>query len=1760
MLAIPGYQPPSKIHESTNSRVYRSRREKDGLPVILKVLKKDYPTPEEISRYKLEYEITHSLTLERVIKAYELHQYENTFAICLEDFGGESLTKLISSQAFNLSEILQLAIDIADALGHIHTTNIVHKDINPSNIVFNPLTKQVKIIDFGISSILPQEKIRLQHLQVLEGTLTYMSPEQTGRMNRSLDYRTDFYSFGATLYHLLINQPPFQAQDPLELLHCHLAMAPVPPHIVNPAIPSIVSEIVMKLLEKNAENRYQNAVGIKADLKDCLIQLENHQSIHPFVLAQQDYVNKFQIPEKLYGREKDVKVLLAAFERVAKNTSPHTPELLFVAGYSGIGKSSLVQEIYQPITQYRGYFVAGKFDQYQRNIPYFAIAQALQDLVKQLLTESEASLAQWRAALQTALGSNGQVMTELIPALTLIVGEQPEVESLPPTEAQNRFNLVFQNLMQVFAQPAHPLVIFLDDLQWADGASLKLIQRLATRSELQSLLLIGAYRDNEVHATHPLILLLEELRSVGVGMQQISLAPLALADINQLVADTLRCDLTQALPLAQLVQLKTGGNPFFMNEFLKSLYAEELVKFNATRGQWQWSIEQVSARDITDNVVELMASKLQRLNPRTCQVLQVAACIGNQFDLELLTFAIAADSPQETARILRSAIVEGLILPLSNAHKSVELNVPLADHTITIKYRFAHDRIQQAAYSLIPETERQIVHRQVGQRLRQHTPVAQQEQWIFDITNQLNLGQDLLQQQSERNELAQLNQIAGAKAKATAAYSSASQYCQTGLNLLAADCWHTHYNLTLNLYLTAAEAEYLNINFEQATELATMALTHAATLGDRARVCELQMQICMAQQEMVKAVDIGLQILAQLGIAIEPNNSQNSLLLQMPPLAELTTMAVMTDPDKLAAMRILRFLCTPVFMAKPEMFPQIILSMVNLCLEYGNSKTSPFAYGFYGLLLAGTGNIEAGYHAGHIALNLLESFQARELTAKVYNLFNSNIRTWKEHARNSIGPLQEAIRVGLEVGDIEWSGYCAANLCSYLFFAEENLELAIQRQAVYVSLCSKLQQNIPTYFTRIWHQLALNLHGLAVEPCLLVGESFDETVVLPRLIEAKSGTVLYIFYVAKTILLYHFGQYSQALQQVQLAQAQAGAAFGFMQVAVLNFYHSLTVLAPLVNVAPLEQLTVMAQVEENQRQMQIWATHAPMNYLHKWYLVEAERYRVLGQVMEAMEAYDRAIALAKEQEYPQDAALANELAARFYRERGKTTIARAYLQEAHYGYIKWGATAKVQALQREYPEWFELQTGKSTMGMGLATVGSSSSNLEAIDLATVIKASQAISNEMVLDDLLATLMRILIENAGAQTGYLLLPTQNEWRLEAIGAIGDQPVAVMQSIPLHLIENSPDACLPTAIVHYVTRTRESVVLDHAAAIGLFTADPWIVKHQAKSILCVPLISQGELSGIVYLENNLSPGAFTPNRIEMIHLLSTQSAISINKARLLKQQAELNESLRSEIAERQQAEKERDRLNAELEQRVIQRTAQLTAANKELEAFSYSVSHDLRAPVRAIDGFLRILQEDYSDQLDTEGNRYIKIVRDNAKRMGELIDDLLALSRLNRQEMHRQPIYPNDLIQRLLNDMELEMRDREIQFELADLPICSADLSLLKQVWVNLLSNAIKYTRNQVPARITIDANEIEGEVVYFIQDNGAGFDMRYANNLFGVFQRLHRDEEFEGTGIGLAIVQRIIHRHGGRIWAEAAVNQGATFYFTFPDHPPTDSNS
>ncbi|MEG5000724.1 AAA family ATPase [Microcoleus sp. B4-D4] len=1505
MISLPDITILNQIYESANSLVYRGIINQNRQPVILKLLKEDYPTPAELYRYQQEYEITRNLNLDETSKAYELRKHQNTQLILLEDFGGESLKIILKRRTFSVSEFLHIAIQTTKALGKIHQKKVIHQDINSSNIVLNTQTEQLKIIDFGLSTILSQENPSLKNPHLIEGTLAYISPEQTGRMNRLLDYRTDFYSLGVTFYELLTNQLPFESVDALELVHCHIAKQPTSPHKINPKVPLNLSEIVIKLMAKMAENRYQSAWGIEADLATCLEQYLTNK-IKAFPLGYRDISPQLQLPQKLYGRESQIESLLAAFMRVtspekqqvaasnptttqSQNCPVHgQTELMLISGYSGIGKSALVRELYKIITQKRGYFIAGKFDQFQRDIPYQALVAAFQELVRQLLTESQPELQQWQDKIRQALGSNGQIIIDIIPEVELIVGKQHPVPELPPAEAQNRFNLVFKKFLQVFCQKEHPLVLFLDDLQWTDSATLQLLQLIITDFTTQHLLVIGAYRDNEVSPTHPLMLNLSELKKQGTKINYISLGHLNLNQVNEFIADTLKTDRISTQKLAELAWQKTQGNPFFIKEFFKSLYQEKLLNFDTNAWAWNWDLEQIITRNITDNVVEFIADKIQTLSQSAQKILQLAACLGNRFDLLTLSI-INESSPKAAANELWNAMQSGLILPVGDDYKF--LKTDLETKQLKITYKFAHDRIQQAAYSLIPPGEKQVIHWQVGQLLLQNTPPQNLKQNIFDIVNQLNLGIEAVDVQLEKDKLAQLNLIAGQKAKASAAWKPTWNYLQFGINCLSADSWLRKYDLTLALYVETVEAAILSNHVEEMEKLADIVLQQATSLLDKVKVYEVKIQAYTARNKPLAAINTALSVLKLLGIRFPKQPTKLNLFTELvktklslagKQIQALIDLPVMTDPDKLAAMRILSTVVSAAHLAAPELLPLMVFKQVRLSIKYGNTSVSSCAYATYGLILSGenVGDIETGYQFGQLALLLLDKFNTKELKARTIFIVNYFVKHWKEHLRETLNPLQNAYSIALETGDLEYAAYAVCVYSYHSYVLGKELPKVESDMAMYSNTLSQLKQETSFYYNQLNRQVVLNLMGQAEDKCRLVGESYDEVKMLPLHQEANAKNICRSLYFYKLFLCYLFQDYQQALENVTLAEKYSDSAVG--TIPLYHFYNSLVYLAIYSEASKSEQKLILQKVKANQKKIKKWAHFAPMTHLHKFYLVEAERYQVLGETTFAIDYYDRAIASAKEHEYINEEALANELAAKFYLAWRKEQIAEVYMSNAYYCYLRWGATAKLTDLELKYPQLLKrfITVRNSDKSRSSLSENSDSSAAELLDLAALMKASQAISSEIELDKLLKTLMRTLLECSGAQIGYLILESQGQLRVEASGEASSDRAIVL---PSTLIEN----CLPLSVINYVERTQEGLIETNVTREGRFTEDAYIKTQQPKSILCAPLLNQGQLIGIVYLENNLADGVFTSDRLELIKLLSTQAAIALTNARLYTQ---------------------------------------------------------------------------------------------------------------------------------------------------------------------------------------------------------------------------------------------------------------------------------
>ncbi|MEH2105471.1 trifunctional serine/threonine-protein kinase/ATP-binding protein/sensor histidine kinase [Nostoc sp.] len=1760
MLMLSGYQIIEQIYESSNSLIYRGYREADNQPVILKTLRDIYPSPERIACYQREYDIIHNLHFTGVVQVYALEIHQQRPVLVLEDFGGSSLAQLQLAGEIELEQFLRLGISIVESLRQIHAANIIHKDINPSNIVFNPNTRQIKIIDFGISTVLSRETQSFKNPNVLEGTITYISPEQTGRMNRAIDYRSDFYSLGVTFYKLLTGEVPFLGDDPLALIHCHIAKQPDQFKIQNSKfkngqpIVQVICEIVMKLMAKNAEDRYQSTSGIQADLEQCLHQLQSNGKIDVFALANQDVSDRFIIPQKLYGREPELATLLAAFDRING-----TNELMLVAGYSGVGKSALVNEVHKPITAKRGNFITGKYDQYQRNIPYYAISQAFNDLCNQLLTESESVLKQWQEKILVAVGNNGQVLIDVIPNLKLVIGEQPPVAQVGGQEAQNRFNLVFQNFIKAICQAEHPLVLFVDDLQWADSASLKLLKIILSDRNIQNLLIIGAYRDNEVDATHPLAMSLDEIKNDGGIVSEINLKNLTPKDVNTLIAETLSVSTILTQPLTNLVCEKTQGNAFFTAEFLKSLYTEKLLSFDYTEKKWHWDLEQIETKDITDNVVELMTTKIVNLAANTQKILQLAACIGNNFDLSTLV-VISQQSAKQVLDDLLPALKEGLIVVSNNQYylRLLRDDKKAAD----INCKFQHDRVQQAAYFLISEGQKQATHLTIGRLMLSNTSTTEQEEKIFEIVNQLNIGAELINTQSERNQLANFNLLAGRKAKASAAYEAALRYFSLGIQLLAADSWQRNYDFTLILFESAAEAAFVCGDFTQMNSWVEEVLQNAQALLDKMKVYDIKIQAFSIQKQLQAATTTGLEVLQALGINFPSTRSHLELGKALQKTADrlagrevehLINLPQMQEAHQLAAMQILAILMTSSFREADEILPFFILKMVDLSLEYGNTELSTVGYAMYGLILCGAlGEIPLGYQFGQLALTLLERYDAQHLKCYISLVFNVGICHWQEPVQKTIKPLREAYQIGRNQGDIQFSGFCAGNVNLYSWACGQNLVEIEQQIAGYHHFFRQVQNQTTLDDLAIYWQFTLNLLGATENPCRLNGTVYREEQMLSRHQQTNDRTALAHLYCSKLFLCYLFQDFPQAAANAQELEKCLNAVLGLLIVPLFNFYDSLTALALYSDALPSVQESLLEKVTTNQAIMQNWANYAPTNFLHKVYLVEAERHRVLGQKAEAIEMYDRAIAKATEHKYLNEQALSYELAARFYLQWGKEKIAQDYLFNAHYAYTRWGAKAKVEDLEKRYPQFFTQAQRNSQFTT--SKISSTSTTLStSLDFNSILKASHVLGREIKLDTLLTKLMTIVIENAGAEKGYLLLNQQTEWQIRVSGKIDSDPVKVTEAIS---IKTFSQPILSNAIIDYVARTKDSVVLNDAVNEGNFTRDAYIHQQQPKSILCFPLLNQGNLIGIVYLENNLITGAFTPERMEVLNLLSSQAAISIENATLYN-------TLEQKVAERTQ----------ELSQAVedLKSTQKQLVESEKMAALGglvAGVAHEINTPVGTSITVASTLADETRSFITAveQGqlkrsvlNNYLEIAKEstdlilrNLNRAGELVQSFKQVA-VDQTSLEQRTFVVKQYLEEIVTSLNPKIKRASHTLTVTGDETVRIDSypGALAQIITNLVMNSLTHAYQlHESGQLRIQVKQEGERIVIQYSDDGCGIPQENLNKIFEPFFTTARQKG--GSGLGLHITYNLVtQKLQGTIDVYSEVEKGTIFTVTLP---------
>ncbi|MFK5984170.1 MAG: AAA family ATPase [Pseudomonadota bacterium] len=1565
---ILGYHVIDTIYQSSRSIIYRAERESDNFPVAIKMLLDDYPDKQDIARFQHEFQIHKNLSdkIDGIVKVHAIEPFENKEAIIFDYVDGEDLTSLRKKFAktdteeqakISLDLFFNIAIQIAQTLGEIHQHFVIHKDIKPHNILWDTKTQTVKIIDFGIATELSREK-QSQNSSLLKGSLFYISPEQTGRMNRAIDYRTDFYSLGISLYELLSGRLPFDiGTDSMSWIHCHIAKQPLPLTGVEASALSAVSAIIFKLMAKNAEDRYKSAFGLKHDLQICQNLWKKTGAIKPFPLAQKDRSERFEIPQKLYGREQEINQLMESFSRSSEGGS----HIFLVGGYSGIGKSALINEIQHPIITKNGYFIKGKFDQYQRNIPYSAISQAFQGLIKQLLTQPTEQLQQWRNKLLAVLGPNGQVLIDIIPELEQVIGAQTEVAHLGTEENQNRFNQIFLQFLQLFTKKEHPLVLFIDDLQWVDSASLKLIQRFVLSDELDYFLLLGAFRDNEVDEDHPFIRMTKELKQEHINVPLLILKPLHQQHINQLISDTLDSELQITQPLAELVMKKTAGNPFFVNQFLSTIYKNELLTFDTDTTAWCWDIDSIKKLSSADNVVELMVTEMLKLPITTQNLLQLGACVGNQFDLKTLSI-ISEYSLIKTAKELWPAVRYGMLITEGEGHAllvSMDNNSDAGALFSQTQERFLHDRVQQAAYSLIEESQKQQLHLKIARLLLKQTPADELENHYFDIVEHFNYSINLIDDSDELFKLAQLNFRVGKKAKDATAYQPALDYFTAAAQAQAlalekslAESNNSVFNkqqklLSFDISKGQIECHFLLSDADAGIKKAQQCLKTYTLIEDKIAINNLLILYYGGAGEMDKAIDIAFDSLGYFNVNMPRNPNllqlvgelvRTKIKLGKRTSNDLMTMPLMQDKDSLAVMSLLKELVAPTYLqGLTNLLPYIILRMLYITLDHGNNPVSSFAYSGYALLWSKLDNFAESHRFGVLAMEYNKKVDNPPMEARCYFMVTSFSIYWKQALKDSLEPRKTGLQKLIETGEYFWASYI------YLFgfwqevVVSKSLDEIFNITQLNQRFAKKAEQVEPYHVHTLHQNLFKHLAGESLNNSSGMGAldsvEGEETEAVEYFTHNKTSTMGKFYHVVCRLMLHYYHEdFSQAVTIATHPDINNDVIRdGTFTRVIYSFFTCLSILATNEGISSKPKL-----YNKLKRKIKQWYQLCPGNMSAMWHLLKAEECRINTRFNQACMHFDSAINAAKKMQSLWLESLANEIYARYWIQKKNKKVAIVYMSEAYYLYYRWGAAGKLQSLQKHYANYIQHLSTSSTSDLSFtssvdtiietsSTTTSShvrtSTQESALDIETIAKASKILSGEIVMDKLLQKLMQFLIENAGAQKGVLVLTKADTLVIEAQISV-DQELLSEQEI---LLEDASNVSIP--LIRYVARSQETVVLGNACQYQnneteQFSNDSYIIDHKIKSILCIPLVDKTRLVGVLYLENNITTDAFISERIQVLKILSAEIAISIENARLYH---------------------DLEIYNLTLEEKVADRTSELNAMNDALLSKNNEIEH-------------------------------------------------------------------------------------------------------------------------------------------------------------------------------------------------------------------------
>ncbi|MGM0452952.1 MAG: AAA family ATPase [Thermodesulfobacteriota bacterium] len=1738
MILLPGYEILDPTENPDASDRFYARHIRTDQPAAFQFFPVDWQQRPDHDALLSFYAALASVDSPHVVPVHAVKKIEDGsrtgILIVSDPVEGRRLAEEYENRRADLENSLEIAVQLAAAVNDLHKAGVVHHGLTGDTVRLHAESGRVIVNGFAPPEILPGPLTDQQQENMPAAFLPYLSPEQTGRMNRSADFRTDFYSMGIVLYALFTGKPPFCEGGAKEIIHGHIAQKPVPPAQIRPEIPGPVSDIVMRLMEKPPESRYQSAYGIRADLARCLEQLKSAGHLDSaFSPGRHDAPETLILSDALYGRQDPLRTLCQEFERVCEGKAG----IVMISGYPGVGKTRLVESFKSYVMENEGYFITGRFEQLQQNIPYSAFIDAFGRMIGQILTESAGQVEAWRKRLLSALGANADIITTIIPELQYIIGTPAEVAELSPADAENRFTLTFDKFFRAFGTPAHPLVIFIDNMQWADSASLEQMATFFTKSPARHILFIGAYRQNETAANHPLPAAIEHIQHHGTPVVPIALENMGREDVGRLIAASLKKTETDVSGLSGLIYEKTGGNPFFVKQFIAELYAENLLRYRFETGCWQWDTEGIRGRAMARNVVAFMAEKIRTLPDSTQTTLQIAACIGNRFDLQRLC-AVSEKPLIDTVFDLWTAVDKGFIsvskpgyhllhnllirhMPPMSGDAGARIATPE-----NIRFDFQHDKLRQTLYTGIDEEEKQQRHVDIGRHLLAKTPPDQIPNRIFEIVNHFNAGTSKIPDPKEQTRIARLNQQAGQQAMAARAYTQALTYFETGESLLPEAAWQTHYPRMYALVKGQMECHYLDLNPDRAETLSRVLLRHAETDEDRAEIYRLKMIMLASRAEHDEAIRMGITGLRLLGVHLTGRSIRISVLKQMMTakrhlkhydMDQLLALPQMDDRRRLLAMNILIHLCFSAFLRSPYFAITASLQVIDFTLKYGNSPAAPFGYMIYGAATCAIfKNHDTGKQFGDLAFRANEAFGSPALTPKLLLFYGSGISIWCEPIQKGLAHHQQGIKSALETGDTNYAVYHIQSVIIFRMASGAPLDSVEDECRRYHEFVRNSGDAGALNYLISARQFVRCLTGKTAHGHTMEDADFAEARHCSNMEKDAIPVILLRHHLLKLRLHYIMGDRQKALQAGAKVKKLLHYHLGTIIVPEFYFFFALATAAAYADAAKPRQRIYRRRIQRCRDKLGAMARQCPENFRHKHLLVAAELEKLSGRGMAAMSLYHQAAKSARENGFIHIYAIASELAGAFYLHQQFDENARTCLTAARDAYRKWGAFAKAESLETRFPEVSGGRLPDKTM-----------STFDPIDFAAIVEALQAISTQIVPADLLNKLMQIVLETAGATLTRFFTVKAERLYLEAEHGVHFSSARIYNGIAA---DSRIEQFFP--VLHYVRRTGRLMVIDDAVEHRDFADHAYVKTHQPRSVLCLPVIRQNRFVAVLYMENHMAPAVFTPSRIEVLQLIASQAAISLENARLY-ENVTANEKQLREVTRQREA----DSLRYQAQLRSLSSELSL-AEERERRRLATQLHDRIGHALTTASMKLRLLQNQNNGDAESAGitediyGLIEQSIADTQSLTFELSPPILydlgleaALDWLAEQTRARHPITVS-----IIDDMQ-------------DKPLDESFRVLLFQAARELLFNVVKHAG---ATAVTISIAREGEQIRLAIEDDGVGFNPEAP------------ESSSKKGGFGLFSIRERLAHQGGRLEINSTRGSGCRITMISPMKPHDNS--